>query len=185
LKAKNVGTPCANLPAINRIAKPQVKRQADAAGEKLHRSGDAGLNWRTRPLASEELEMKTIAKLGFQAALLAIVGFGLIQTAQAEGMAGDATSAAAERKTMPATCYERGTLLFDLAKDMGEKLSQAKRVGDNGLLEAFASPTQGTWTIVYSDSDKRSCVIASGDGLPIVQTDDEDARVPPRREAAI
>ena len=76
-------------------------------------------------------------------------------------------------------------MLFDLAKEQGERLSQTKRVGDNGLLEAFTSPTDGTWTIVYSDSDKRSCVIASGDGLPVVQAEDEDARLPPRREAAI
>ncbi len=130
--------------------------------------------------------MKTIAKLGFQVALLAVVGFGLIQTAKADGIGADeATAAAAERKTMSATCYERGTLLFDLAKDLGEKLSQAKRIGENGLLEAFASPTEGTWTIVYSDSDKRSCVIASGAGLPVVQAEDADARLPARREAAI
>lgn len=127
--------------------------------------------------------MKTIAKLGFQVALLAVVGFGLISKARAD----EATAASnnADRKTISATCYERGTLLFDLAKEQGERLSQTKRIGENGLLEAFASPTDGTWTIVYSDSDKRSCVIASGGGLPVVQADDDDARVPARREAAI
>ncbi|MFN4282555.1 MAG: hypothetical protein ACK4NA_07940 [Alphaproteobacteria bacterium] len=126
--------------------------------------------------------MKTIAKLGFQAALLAVVGLGLIQTARADDMGAAQPS---ERKAMAATCYERGMLLFELAKEMGERLAQSKRVGENGLLEAFASPTEGTWTIVYSDSDKRSCVIASGGGLPVAQRDDEDARVAPRREAAI
>ncbi len=128
--------------------------------------------------------MKTIAKLGFQVALLAVVGFGLISKARAD----EATAASntSDRKTISATCYERGSLLFDLAKQQGERLSQTKRVGENGLLEAFASPTDGTWTIVYSDSDKRSCVIASGNGLPVVQADDDDdARVPARREAAI
>lgn len=132
--------------------------------------------------------MKTIAKLGFQVALLGVIGLGLIHTAQAGGLrTDDATPAATDpdRKTMSATCYERGSLLFDLAKEQGEKLSQTRRVGENGLLEAFASPTAGTWTIVYSDSDKRSCVIASGGGLPVVQSDDEDARVPARREAVI
>lgn len=127
--------------------------------------------------------MKTIAKLGFQVALLAIAGYGLISAAHAD----EATAASnnSDRKTISATCYERSSLLFDLAKEQGERLSQTKRVGENGLLEAFTSPTDGTWTIVYSDSDKRSCVIASGDGLPILQADDEDARLPPRREAAI
>lgn len=127
--------------------------------------------------------MKTIAKLGIQVAFLAIVGFGLIHSAKAdEAAASDSNS---ERKTVSATCYERGTLLFDLAKEQGERLMQSKRVGDNGLLEAFTSPTEGTWTIVYSDSTTRSCVIASGEGLPVAQRDDEDARVPLRREAAI
>lgn len=127
--------------------------------------------------------MKTLAKFGFQAALLAAVGFGLIQTARADETA--ATETTSERKTVAATCYERGTLLFELAKEMGERLAQTKRVGEHGLLEAFTSPTEGTWTIVYSDSDKRSCVIASGGGLPVAQADEEDARVPARREAAI
>lgn len=127
--------------------------------------------------------MKTIAKLGFQVALLAIAGYGLVHTARAD----EATAASnnSDRKTISATCYERGSLLFDLAKEQGERLSQTKRIGETGLLEAFTSPTDGTWTIVYSDSDKRSCVIASGDGLPVVQADDEDARRPPRRETAI
>lgn len=127
--------------------------------------------------------MKTIAKLGFQVALLAVVGFGLIQTARADEVHPAARDS--ERKSISATCYERGTLLFDLAKEQGEKLSHAKRVGENGLLEAFTSPTEGTWTIVYSDSDKRSCVIASGGGLPVVQAEDEDARLPSRREFMI
>lgn len=127
--------------------------------------------------------MKTIAKLGIQVAFLAIIGFGLIHSAKA-----DEASAAednSQRKTVSATCYERGTLLFDLAKEQGERLMQSKRVGENGLLEAFTSPTEGTWTIVYSDSTTRSCVIASGEGLPVVQRGDEDARVPTRIEAAI
>jgi hypothetical protein len=132
--------------------------------------------------------MKTIAKLGFQVALLAVVAFGLINTAQAAGMGADEATAATSnnsKATISATCFERGNLLFDLAKEQGERLSQTKRIGENGLLEAFTSPTDGTWTIVYSDSDKRSCVIASGGGLPVVERDDEDARVPLRREAAI
>lgn len=126
--------------------------------------------------------MKTIAKLGIQVAFLAIVGFGLIHSAKADEAAATEDSG---RKTVSATCYERGTLLFDLAKEQGERLMQSKRVGENGLLEAFTSPTEGTWTIVYSDSTTRSCVIASGEGLPVAQRDDDDARVPLRREAAI
>lgn len=72
---------------------------------------------------------------------------------------------------MKAECYERSNLLYALATDHGEKLDQTRRVGNNGLLEAFKSPTEGTWTIVYSNDDKMSCVLAAGSGL---QTDEDE-----------
>ena len=57
--------------------------------------------------------------------------------------------------------------------DIGEKLNQTRRVGSNGLLEAFKSPTDGTWTIVYSNDDKLSCVLATGAGLETDEDDDQ------------
>ena len=74
-------------------------------------------------------------------------------------------------QSMKAECYDRSNLLYALAAEHGEKLDQTRRVGSNGLLEAFKSPTDGTWTIVYSNDDKMSCVLATGDGL---ETDDDD-----------
>ncbi|HEY4136100.1 MAG TPA: hypothetical protein VGO34_12895 [Alphaproteobacteria bacterium] len=143
--------------------------------------------------------MKTIASLAPLTALLLAVSFGSYapmawaDDAQATNpaTANSATAtksdaAPSERKTIHAQCFERTQLLLDLANDQGERLNQTKRVGDKGLLEAFTSPTDGTWTIVYSDSDQRSCIIASGDGLPVAQDDSaEDARVPKKVEAHI
>jgi hypothetical protein len=77
----------------------------------------------------------------------------------------------ADAQSMKAECYERSNLLYALAAEHGEKLDQTRRVGSNGLLEAFKSPSDGTWTIVYSNDDKVSCVLAAGDGL---ETDDDD-----------
>lgn len=78
--------------------------------------------------------------------------------------------------TMQARCFDRGELLFTLATEHGERLSQTRRVGNEGLLEAFKSPTDGTWTIVYSNSPNLSCIIAEGEGLP---ADEDDAAANP------
>lgn len=84
-----------------------------------------------------------------------------------------AGTAGAETQSMKAECYDRSNLLYALAADHGEKLQQTRRVGSNGLLEAFKSTKDGTWTIVYSNDDKISCVLAQGGGL---ETDDSDAK---------
>lgn len=67
--------------------------------------------------------------------------------------------------TMQARCFERGELLYILAAEQGERLSQTRRVGADGLLEAFKSPSAGSWTIVYSDGHGLSCIVAEGEGL--------------------
>jgi hypothetical protein len=71
---------------------------------------------------------------------------------------------AEETKSMKAECYERSNLLYSLATEFNERLDQARRVGKSGLLESFKSD-EGTWTIVYSDDEGLSCVLAMGDGL--------------------
>lgn len=84
-----------------------------------------------------------------------------------------AGTAGAETQSMKAECYDRSNLLYALAADHGEKLEQTRRVGSNGLLEAFKSTKDGTWTIVYSNDDQISCVLAQGGGL---ETNDTDAK---------
>lgn len=81
-----------------------------------------------------------------------------------------ANIAVVNAQSMKAECYERSNLLYSLATEHGERLEQHRRVGNNGLLEAFKSKTEGTWTIVYSNDEGLSCVLATGDGL---ETEDE------------
>jgi hypothetical protein len=100
--------------------------------------------------------MKSVAKFGIAALLLAT------------------GPAAVQAQSMNAECYERANLLHALASEHGERLAQTRRVGSTGLLEAFKSPSDGTWTIVYSDDDQVSCVLATGDGLQPDDDDDED-----------
>jgi hypothetical protein len=87
------------------------------------------------------------------------------------GAAASEMHAASETHSMKAECYERGVLLDSLAEDHGERLTQTRRVGASGLLEAFKSATDGTWTIVFSNDDRISCVLATGEGL---ETSDGD-----------
>jgi hypothetical protein len=74
-------------------------------------------------------------------------------------------SGAAGAQSMKAECYERAYLIKSLTGEQGERLDQARKIGKAGLLEAFKSPTDGTWTIVYSNDEGLSCVLASGEGL--------------------
>jgi hypothetical protein len=72
---------------------------------------------------------------------------------------------AAGAQSMKAECYERAFLIKSLTGEYGERLDQARKIGQAGLLEAFKSPTEGTWTIIYSNDKGLSCVLATGEGL--------------------
>lgn len=74
-------------------------------------------------------------------------------------------SGAARAQSMKAECYERAYLLKSLTGEYGERLDQARKIGQAGLIEAFKSPTEGTWTIIYTNDKNLSCVLAAGDGL--------------------
>ena len=85
-----------------------------------------------------------------------------------------------EPHSMKAECYERGVLLDSLAEDHGERLAQTRRVGASGLLEAFKSATDGTWTIVFSNDERISCVLATGEGLETSGGDPATVGIAPR-----
>lgn len=87
------------------------------------------------------------------------------------------SNGAANAQSMKTECYERSILLTSLTSEYGERLDQTRPVGNSGFLEAFKSPTDGTWTIIYSNEQGMSCVLATGEGL---ETDAE-----PRPELAI
>jgi hypothetical protein len=96
--------------------------------------------------------MKTFVRVLFPVVAVVLAGVG-----------------AAQAQSMKAECYERSNLLYSLATEHGERLDQTRRVGSNGLLEAFKNAADGTWTIVYSNDEGLSCVLATGGGL---ETDD-------------
>jgi len=82
-----------------------------------------------------------------------IVGLFLLTVATAFG----ATPAAAQM-----FCGERTEIVRYLEKNHAETLNAAGIVANGQLLEVFASP-RGTWTIVVTNPNGTTCVIAAGD----------------------
>ncbi len=64
-------------------------------------------------------------------------------------------------------CIDRTDMLDRLADEFDEHLSEV-RDDDDGLMEILTSPTKGTWTMILTQPNGFSCIIATGEGLMIV-----------------
>lgn len=62
-----------------------------------------------------------------------------------------------------ANCAERADLVARLAQEYGEHRQAAGLAGGDGLLELFAAPSTGTWTITVTRPDGISCLLAVGE----------------------
>lgn len=60
-------------------------------------------------------------------------------------------------------CAKRPEMVANLAEQFKENPAAVGVVNENRVLEVFTAQT-GTWTIVVTDTEGRSCVIAAGDG---------------------
>lgn len=81
-------------------------------------------------------------------AFLALVGWALF------------TASAAARQATP--CGDRGAIVARLAEKYGESRQSIGIGGNNTLVEVFASRETGSWTILMTTAEGRSCLIASG-----------------------
>ena len=72
-----------------------------------------------------------------------------------------ALTPAAEAQTRP--CADRATVVERLEKRFGEVRQAMGLNRANSLVELFASAETGTWTIVVTTPNGKSCLIASGD----------------------
>lgn len=82
-------------------------------------------------------------------------------------LAGLLTFGGAAAQTAPqvdAVCFRHEELQANLARDYQERQSAYGRVGDDAIMEIYASDT-GTWTLVMTDTAGNSCVVAAGDGF--------------------
>ncbi|ODT08758.1 MAG: hypothetical protein ABS58_01090 [Mesorhizobium sp. SCN 65-20] len=75
--------------------------------------------------------------------------------------------AALSSSTVPSTaaseCAARSDVVMSLEESYGEDPVAVGVVNPNLILEVFVSDG-GTWTIVVTDTDGKSCVISAGEG---------------------
>jgi len=69
--------------------------------------------------------------------------------------------------TVPATaqprnCAPRDVVVERLAERFGETRQSIGLGADNAVVEVFASPTSGTWTITVTSAHGITCLVASG-----------------------
>lgn len=62
-------------------------------------------------------------------------------------------------------CLDRSVMIDTLITDFGEQLAEVREIKDQGLLEIHVSARNGTWTVLLTNFDGVSCVIAVGEGL--------------------
>ena len=93
---------------------------------------------------------------GHLRALLVLLAISLAVPAQAQGMCGMRTDMIATLKTK----YQEGAVAGGIA-------------GQVNLLEVFASKA-GTWTIMVTTPQGKSCIIAAGDGWQNYAPKNED-----------
>lgn len=59
-------------------------------------------------------------------------------------------------------CAERAVIVGQLQNRYGETRQSIDRTKDDAVLEVFASPQSGSWTILVTLPDGRACLVASG-----------------------
>jgi hypothetical protein len=61
-----------------------------------------------------------------------------------------------------AQCGPRSDVLSVLATKYGEARRGIGIAGQNAVMELFVNPSTGTWTIIATSPDGKTCLIASG-----------------------
>jgi hypothetical protein len=61
-------------------------------------------------------------------------------------------------------CGERDSVIAKLGGNFGEVLRGGGVAGGAAVFELWASDNTGSWTILVTDTDGVSCVVATGDG---------------------
>lgn len=62
------------------------------------------------------------------------------------------------------TCGPRDAVVADLASRYGET-RQASGLGRNAVMELYASPRTGTWTLTVTTPDGTMCLVAAGEAF--------------------
>ncbi|PSJ58813.1 hypothetical protein [Kumtagia ephedrae] len=92
-------------------------------------------------------------------ATLALGGLAAAGLVFATGMSGSQ----AQQQRVQGACFAHDELQAGLARDYQERQSAYGRVGDEAIMEIYASEG-GTWTLVMTSVTGESCIVAAGDG---------------------
>jgi len=68
-----------------------------------------------------------------------------------------------------ANCGDRTKVVERLASKYGEVRQSMGLAQNNGVLEVFASPDSGTWTIVITLPSGMTCLVAAGEAFEAVE----------------
>lgn len=79
-----------------------------------------------------------------------------------------AIPASALAQTPGQQCAQRTSIVDTLANKYGEARQSIGLGANNAMVEVFASPTTGTWTILVSMPNGVSCLVASGQAFEAV-----------------
>lgn len=61
-----------------------------------------------------------------------------------------------------ANCFDREALVTKLEKNYGEAFAGGGLQNSNSIVEVWFSPEEGTWTVLMTRADGKSCIMASG-----------------------
>ena len=84
------------------------------------------------------------------------------------GLAGLAFAVGQARGQDGAMCLPRADAVAKLTDHFGESRRAVGLVGDTAVMELYASDATGTWTVLATLPDGRSCLIASGADFQMV-----------------
>ncbi|MSU89581.1 hypothetical protein GE300_08120 [Rhodobacteraceae bacterium 2CG4] len=74
-----------------------------------------------------------------------------------------ATAPAAAQTAAPQACGERAAVIERLRSGYGEERTGAGLSSSRGIVEVYASQRTGSWTILLTLPDGRSCLVAAGE----------------------
>lgn len=66
-------------------------------------------------------------------------------------------------------CGDRERIVGQLAKKYGETPQSIGLGRNQGVVETFASDKTGTWTIILTTPEGRSCLLAAGEGFEALE----------------
>lgn len=78
-----------------------------------------------------------------------------------------ATTPALADGTPPQACGQRDAVVERLRTNYGEERTGAGLSDSRGIIEVYASRNTGTWTILLTLPDGRSCLIAAGESWQV------------------